>query len=215
MFTDYIGRLSRTKNKFFENILEAYQEREKIFSDDKRKWMNNGLETKKFSESISGNFDKIKHLKSDVIIEVHDIESEFCDFIDKWATVHGEFITDDAKLLNGGINLTFDMYKDLLNRYKYNFTMLQMLDKFIPKQNNSKDDSKFAECKNILDDMKPDEIKSNFHTLCKVVIDGVNGISDSSGGIDYKTRLATKGFISLIDNFEEKYNLKKLSEFIM
>lgn len=57
--------------------------------------------------------------------------------VDKWGTLNGSELTDDAKILQAGLVLTQKDFDDLCIRYKNNGSMSRLLAQYAEKQNRS------------------------------------------------------------------------------
>ena len=55
--------------------------------------------------------------------------------VDKWGTLNGSDLTDDAKILQAGLTLTQKEFDDLCIRYKNNGSMSRLLAEYAEKQN--------------------------------------------------------------------------------
>jgi hypothetical protein len=61
------------------------------------------------------------------ILDIGEVVDEYQTDLDVWATLKGEELTDDVKLLNSPISLSSEDYEDLEVKYQNNYSMLKAI----------------------------------------------------------------------------------------
>ena len=118
-----------------------------------------------------------KHIdKKKAINEINQIEEKYQEDCKKWATLNGDMITSDIKLLNSPIELNANDYEKLEKKYQNNYSMLKAIKDHARKndihykKSNSIDEAEKGKAlegvltagRNIIDTISHDGAKSNY-----------------------------------------------------
>lgn len=172
---------------------------------------NNSAEIDKYKKSgdISPNeyearkkeyFNDRKEVLFSAQREIEKIMLDFFDFVDEWNVIKGIAITDDAKLLDPNMGIKDNQLKAMLEKYRYNPTMTQMIVTYC--KNHDVYYTSYA--------YTADDYKQEFENLCNMVINGING-----GYEGYSARLVyDEPFKKNVKEFKQFCDFSEMDKYI-
>ena len=198
---DYIKALDNERKNTLSKLEYIENQLESLEKDKRAGDISQNLYNQTKTQLIQDRKDVIALAR----IHLEKIKDDFIQFVDEWNVIKGSAITDDAKLIQANMKLTYRQIQEKMNQYKYNPTMAQMFYDY------GKTFAFVGDNPEIDFVLSADEIKGLFTLLCDKV---KNGIIGSKLSYDYVFITDAHFKRILSEKFTDKIDIREMDKYI-
>lgn len=124
-----ISKAKALKDRYESEILGLQQEAKNLHQKFRDEWITQ----KEYDLKMEENRHAKDHALQDIKLQAKALKEEYAETVRRITTVKGDKLTADYQLLTGNFTLTKNDLVEMINRNKYNYTMINAIFNYIDR----------------------------------------------------------------------------------